>query len=75
MLIHASSLLVAQRFAGESVTLTDGSHVTILPPPCPIRVQPTDFSHTQELMDRAEAEAHEFLATEEDQFTVLATSA
>jgi NTE family protein len=64
MLIHASSLLVAQRFAGEAVTLAGGSHVTILPPPCPIRVAPTDFGHAAELMTRAEAGAHAFLDAE-----------
>jgi NTE family protein len=63
MLIHASSLLVAQRFAGEAVTLAGGSHVTILPPPCPIRVAPTDFRHAEELMTRAEADAGAFLET------------
>jgi NTE family protein len=52
MLVHATSLLVAQRFAGETLTLAD-SRVTILPPPCPIRVQPTDFAHAPDLIARA----------------------
>ena len=60
MLIHATSLLVAQRFAGEAMTLA-GSRVTILPPPCPIRVQPTDFAHARDLIDRAYEDAHAFL--------------
>ena len=60
MLIHASSLLVAQRFAGEALTV-DGSRVTILPPPCPIHVSPTDFSHASELIERAHESAAAFL--------------
>ena len=60
MLIHATSLLVAQRFAGEAMTLS-GSRVTILPPPCPIRVQPTDFGHASDLIDRAYEDAYVFL--------------
>ena len=60
MLIHASSLLVAQRFAGESLTI-DGSRVTILPPPCPIRVSPTDFSRAAELIARSREAAEAFL--------------
>lgn len=63
MLIHATSLLVAQRFAGESLTLT-GSRVTILPPPCPIRVQPTDFAHAGDLSGRAYEDACTFLDDE-----------
>ena len=62
MLIHATSLLVSQRFAGEAATLAGRSRVTILPTPCPIRVAPTDFAHAEELMTRAEAEARAFLA-------------
>jgi len=60
MLIHATSLLVAQRFAGE-VTALNGSRVTVLPPPCPIRVQPTDFDHAEGLIARARDAAAAFL--------------
>lgn len=60
MLIHATSLLVAQRFVGEATTL-NGSRVTILPPPCPIRVQPTDFDHAEDLIARAHDSTHAFL--------------
>ena len=61
MLIHATSLLVSQRFAGETVMLAGRSRVTILPAPCPVRVPPTDFAHAEELMARAEAAARAFL--------------
>src|SRR3954447_7849909 len=62
MLVHATSLMVAQRFAGESTTLAGRAGLTILPPPCPIRVQPMDFSHADALMRRAESDARAFLA-------------
>lgn len=71
MLIHASSLLVAQRFAGEALTV-DGSRVTILPPPCPIRVQPTDFSQAADLMERAYDSAATFLDDERGRVVALA---
>jgi NTE family protein len=61
LLIHATSLLVAQRFASEAITLAGRSRVTVLPPPCPIHVQPTDFGHARELMTGAEADARAFL--------------
>jgi NTE family protein len=62
MLIHATELMVAQRFTGEVASLPDGIDVVVLPPPCPIDVQPTDFGHAERLMNRAELDAHAFLA-------------
>jgi NTE family protein len=61
MLVHATGLMVAQRFAAEVATLATGGHVVVLPPPCPIDVQPMDFGHAEELMTRAEAGAAAFL--------------
>jgi len=71
MLIHATSLLVAQRFVGEAMTLT-GSRVTILPPPCPIRVQPTDFGHARDLIDHAYEDAYAFLDGDQGRIVELA---
>jgi NTE family protein len=71
MLIHATSLLVAQRFVGEAMALT-GTRVTILPPPCPIRVQPTDFGHARDLIDRAYENACVFLDGEQGHVLPLA---
>jgi NTE family protein len=71
MLIHATSLLVAQRFAGETLTLGD-ARVKILPPPCPIRVQPTDFGHAKDLIARAHASAAAFLDDERTRVVALA---
>jgi NTE family protein len=70
MLIHATSLLVAQRFAAEALTITD-SRVRILPPPCPIRVQPTDFGHAADLIARAHDSAAAFLDDERGRVVAL----
>jgi NTE family protein len=61
MVVHATSLMVAHRFATEANAFAGRRDLTILPPPCPIRVQPMDFGHSEELMTRAEAEARAFL--------------
>ena len=61
MVVQATSLMVSHRLAEESLRYAAGSGVTILPPPCPIDVQPMDFGHAEELMTRAEADAHAFL--------------
>jgi NTE family protein len=61
MIVHATSLMVAHRFADEVAAFAGRPELTILPPPCPIDVQPMDFGHARELMTRAEAEARVFL--------------
>jgi len=61
MVLHATGLMVAQRFAAEVATLATGGQLVVLPPPCPIDVQPMDFGHAEELMTRAEAGAAAFL--------------
>ena len=61
MVVQATSLMVSHRLIVESLEYAADSRVTILPPPCPIDVQPMDFGHAEELMTRAEAEARAFL--------------
>lgn len=73
MLIHATSLLIAQRFVGEATTFT-GARVTILPPPCPIDVEPTDFAHARELIAGAYEDACEFLDGDRGRVISLARS-
>lgn len=64
MLVHAVSLMVGHRFIDEAAVLATHADLVVLPPPCPITVQPTDFGHAQELIERAEAGAREFLAAQ-----------
>jgi NTE family protein len=61
MVVQATSLMVAHRFADEAALYRSRSDLTILPPPCPIDVPPMDFGHAAELIERAEAEARSFL--------------
>jgi hypothetical protein len=35
--------------------------VVVLPPPCPLSIQPIDFGHADMLIERADADASEFL--------------
>jgi NTE family protein len=61
MLVHATTLMVAQRFAEEAAAFAGRDDVTILPPPCPIDVQPMDFGQAGRLIDGAQAAADAFL--------------
>ena len=62
MAVHAMSLLVHQRLSAEIAQMNDDARVIVLPPPCPITVQPTDFSRADELIERGYTEAVEALA-------------
>jgi NTE family protein len=62
MVVQATSLMLAHRFAADAAALGDRADVRILPPPCPIDVQPMDFGHADDLMLRAESDARAFLA-------------
>lgn len=57
MAVHAMSLLVQQRLGAEIEALMGDPRIVVLPPPCPITIQPTDFSHCDELIERGHAEA------------------
>jgi NTE family protein len=61
MLIHASSLLIGHRFAAEVAELSRFAELVVLPPPCPLPVQPTDFSRADQLIRAAREDARRFL--------------
>lgn len=50
MLLHAMSLLVMRRLLVEIELLKDQCELIVLPPPCPLRVSPIDFAHSEELV-------------------------
>lgn len=62
VLVQASSLLVGHRMVTDIATFSQQSQLTVLPPPCPIDVQPTDFGRAQELIGHARDDARRFLS-------------
>jgi NTE family protein len=61
MLLHATSLLTQQRLHLEIELYRDRAELVVLPPPCPHAVQPIDFSHAAELIERALDDSRAFL--------------
>ena len=61
MLVHATGLLVGRRLAQEIAALEGQADIAVLPPPCPLSVQPTDFGHADQLIAQARADARQFL--------------
>jgi NTE family protein len=61
MALHALSLLMQRRLIDDVEQHRDGTKLVVLPPPCPLDVQPVDFSHAGRLIDRAYADGREFL--------------
>ncbi len=57
MAIHAMSQLVHLRLNTDIAALAGDPRLVVLPPPCPITVQPIDFSHADELIEDAYREA------------------
>lgn len=53
VLIHAITLLINQRLAGDVERFRDRVELVVLPPPCPVDVGATDFGHSRELIERS----------------------
>jgi NTE family protein len=61
MVVHATSLLVGRRLAQDVMEFGTRAELVVLPPPCPLSVQPTDFGRAEELIDQARTDAHRHL--------------
>src|SRR4051794_28282425 len=61
MALHAISLLTHRRLTDDIERHRDDAELIVLPPPCPLEIQPIDFSHADELIERALHDAREFL--------------
>ena len=61
MSLQAISLLVQQRLIIDVHDLQDQVDLRVLPPLCPLNVSPADFSHAEELIDRARLSAGRWL--------------
>jgi NTE family protein len=57
MLLYASGLLVGRRLTADIASTGRDVDLVVLPPPCPVGVQPTDFSQARTLIDRGRAGA------------------
>jgi NTE family protein len=61
MALHAISLLTHRRLIDDIERHRDDTHLVVMPPPCPLDIQPIDFAHADELIDVALLDAREFL--------------
>jgi len=61
MLLHAESLLIQQRLHVEIELYRDHANLVVLPPPCPQPIQPIDFAHAGELIERSLTESRAYL--------------
>jgi len=62
MALQALSLLTQRRLVEDIERHRGDEQLIVLPPPCPLSVQPTDFSHAGELIERGLHDARRFLA-------------
>jgi NTE family protein len=61
MALHAISLLTHRRLIEDIERHRADAQLIVLPPPCPLGIQPIDFAHADELISRALQDAREFL--------------
>ncbi|MBK5289779.1 MAG: patatin-like phospholipase family protein [Acidimicrobiia bacterium] len=59
--IQALTLMLAQGLARDVERFENEVEIVVLPPLCPLDVSPVDFSHTDELIERARASSGEWL--------------
>jgi NTE family protein len=62
MVVHAINLLVHRRLLEDIARFQDEAELIVLPPPCPIDVQPMDFSQAECLIGRALADSRQVLS-------------
>jgi NTE family protein len=73
MALHAGSLAIQRRLVADVGVWQHRCTLRVVPPLCPVSVWPTDFGHTQELMQRARTATRHWLdrPVPEDQTTYL----
>jgi NTE family protein len=60
MALHALSLLAHSRLIADIELHRDRAKLVVTPPPCPLSIQPIDFTHADELIDRSLADGRRF---------------
>jgi NTE family protein len=61
MALHALTLLTQSRLIADVELHRDNAKLVVLPPPCPLGIQPIDFGHADELIERSLADTRAFL--------------
>jgi NTE family protein len=61
MALHALTLLTQSRLIADIESHRGRAKLVVLPPPCPLGIQPTDFTHAEELIERSLLDARAFL--------------
>ena len=61
MALHALTLLAQSRLIADIENHRDHARLVVMPPPCPLAIQPTDFAHAEELIGRSLEDARAFL--------------
>ena len=61
MALHAISLLTHRRLIDDIERHRADARLIVLPPPCPLGIQPIDFSHADQLIERGLCDARQFL--------------
>jgi NTE family protein len=59
--LHAISLLTQRCLVDDIQRHKSDARLIVLPPPCPLSIQPIDFAHADELITRSLHDAREFL--------------
>jgi NTE family protein len=70
MALYASGLLVGRRLTLDMATIPAGVEVFVLPPPCPVPVEPIDFGRAEDLIEAGHAQAARFLDRAAEELTV-----
>lgn len=61
MALHALTLLAQSRLIADVESHRDLARLVVMPPPCPLAIQPIDFAHAEELVERSLGDARTFL--------------
>jgi NTE family protein len=62
MALHAMTLAINQRLAADVATFEGTVDLRVVPPLCPVRVAPTDFSQSGQLITRSHEQTRHWLA-------------
>jgi NTE family protein len=63
MVVHAFTLAINQRLAFDVARFEGMADVRVVPPLCPVRVSPVDFSHSASLIERSRDSTRDWLST------------